>query len=801
MTMTNGSQGPVKEIIIRGLVQGVGFRPFVFRIAEEMHISGTVSNRNDGVVVHARFSSPEQIRLFRQRLVNEAPPIAYINSMNFNDLSVINMQSGNPPPTLPQTGFVILPSNDHTDEITQIAPDIAVCDKCLNDRHIQPHRLKYPFINCTHCGPRFSIVKALPYDRCNTTMAEFAICDDCRREYDDVGDRRFHAQPVACNCCGPVYYINNEQKCSNLQKGNNYGHIVTRCANLLTAGEVVAVKGIGGYHLLCDATNSAAVERLQAIKRRDAKPFALMFANRYVMNGYVEINDAEAELLQSWRRPIVVLRTKEAVKIPAGNCNESSAPSTFNNGTKPARPVAPNLNPGMNSLGCMLPYMPLHYDLFAELQTPVIVMTSANIADTPIIITPSEAERCLNDRVAMIVHHNREIHNRCDDSVVQCVSGAPAVIRRSRGYTPEPLFIDANVEGIFGFGAEMTATFAMGKGDTIIQSQHIGDLKNAETFDFYCDTMRRFTHLFKFSPKQLVCDLHPDYMTSEYAWQMAEDENIPLLRVQHHHAHAAACMLEHGITEPCIAVILDGAGFGTDDKIWGGEFFLCNRQQFTRMAHFDYVPMPGGDMAVAHPWRMALAYCRKYNLELPASFTDRIAGTIPLQQLCRMLESGINCPETSSAGRLFDAVSALLGLCHTAAFHAEAPMLLEQCTANGINDVYPVDRSGAIISFRPMFAEILDDLKNNVPTGTIAAKFHNSLSMTILEHSINLMNHTSATKVIISGGCFQNKILCEQLQRLFDEADIPLLMPSRIPANDSGISAGQIAVAAANCRG
>lgn len=745
----------ITELSIQGLVQGVGFRPFIYLLAQRLGVKGSVANRNKGVIIRAVFDNDAQKAAFIDGIRGEAPDVAFIHRI---EETQINSDSN-------YSGFSIIGSNSDSDQVTQVAPDIAVCDKCLSDRHSQAHRSRYPFINCTHCGPRFTIIKDLPYDRAQTTMAEFAMCPHCQKEYTDITDRRFHAQPVACNNCGPVYYAE--------YRGNrivDYSELLALSSDLINAGKVIAAKGIGGYHLICDATNEGAVSRLREIKLRDSKPFALMFADASSLGQYAHANELEYENIASWRRPIVLLKQKKA--------------------------LAQSVNSGLNTLGCMLPYMPVHYDWFERIATPALVMTSGNISDTPIIISPEEAEKEWGDKLDLILHHNREIHNRADDSVLQVCGGQVCLVRRSRGYVPEPFFADIATEGILAFGAEKTNSFALGKADTIIQSQYIGDLKNWETYRFYTESLERFGRLFRFSPRQLVCDLHPDYLSTKAAEQFATEENLPLIKVQHHHAHAVSCMLEHGIHEPVIAVVWDGTGLGDDNKAWGGEFLLCDRNHYQRMSHFEYVPMPGGDKASLEPRRMAVSYLRHYGHDIPQALARRM-GQEKIDLLTGMISKNINCPETSAAGRLFDGLASLLGLCDLSTRQSEAPVLLEQCADGDYTGRYIINADSKEISLRHFLQAILDDMEKGIPLGIISAKIHNGLAHLILEKCKLLLKQTNTKKVVISGGCFQNKRLTEHLQVLFSDENIALYIPSRIPCNDGGIAAGQLAIAAA----
>lgn len=741
------------RITIHGLVQGVGFRPFIYLLAKEMGIKGTVANQTNGVVIHTNLPQ-EKLTEFIHKINTCHLQVAVIHRINVEEENI----------SAEFDDFTIIPSLPASDKVTQVAPDIAVCDDCLRDRETQPHRISYPFVNCTHCGPRFSIIRDLPYDRAGTTMAEFAMCLYCEKEYTDIYNRRFHAQPIACNCCGPVYFATYRG-----QQIDNYQELLHLTTKLLNEGKVIAAKGIGGYHLVCDAMNEKAVTRLREIKQRDTKPFAVMFRNIESLKEYACMNDTEEENISSWRRPIVLL--------------------------KQLKQLASYVNPGMKTIGCMLPYMPLHYDWFDHINTPTLVMTSGNLNDLPIAISPEEAHIQFGSKVELILHHNRDIHNRVDDSVMHIFGHQPSLIRRSRGYVPEPFFADVNVEGLLAFGAEKVSTFALGKGNTIIQSQYIGDLKNWETLSFYKESLERFHHLFRFTANRLVCDLHPDYMSSREAEKMAGNLDLPLLKVQHHHAHAAACMLEYGLHEKVIAIVWDGTGMGDDGNIWGGEFFLCNRKEYTRLAHLGYIPLPGGDKASEEPWRMAVSYLHHYRLNFPESFTMRI-GDDKVNIMKEIIDKGINSSLSSGAGRLFDAFASLLGLCDVSTRQAEAPVLLEQAANDNFSDSYPFDIENSALSTRGIFEGVLKDMELVTDIPLISSKIHNTLANMILNKAEELLQRTKVEKVVLSGGCFQNKRLTEHLQLLFLQKGIPLYIPSMIPCNDSGIAAGQMAVAA-----
>lgn len=754
----------ITVLLIQGLVQGVGFRPFVYRIAAEMGLRGEVDNRNDGVVVRAVLSAQEKERL-TERIRNEHPPVASVRRI----LELAPEESDRA-----YTAFTIAPSRSADEAVTQVSPDMAVCPDCLADRKRQPHRSDYPFVNCTRCGPRFTLIRDLPYDRPQTTMSVFPMCSRCRREYDDVADRRFHAQPVACLQCGPVYYA-----AENGPVRTGYAALLAESVALLRAGEVVAVKGIGGYHLACDACNESAVLRLREIKSRERKPLAVMFRDLETLRAYARVEPAEAACLQSWRRPIVLLGQHAGA----------------------GRPLAPSLNPGMHTLGCLLPYMPLHYDWFEALDLPALVLTSGNRSGCPVAAAADEAESQLSGKVPLILHHDREIYHRVDDSVVQVCGSQPCLIRRARGYVPEPLAAGCSVEGILAFGAETENTFALGKGESVLPGQYIGDLKQEETFRFYVGEMQRFGRLFRFTPGRLACDLHPDYFSSQEAERLAAAKGLPLVRVQHHHAHAVACMLEYGLHDPVLALVMDGTGLGDDGRVWGGEFLLCDRAGYRRLSHLEYVPLPGGDKAAEEPWRMAAAYLWKYGLPAPADWIVRV-GEKKVGLLRRMMEQQVHTPQTSSAGRLFDAVASLTGICDVSTYPAEAAVRLEQAADGFPEEAYRIAEpetagAGGTLSLRALVERVAADAAAGVEPGRISARFHETLAQVSKEKILESMRRTGASAAVVSGGCFQNKRLTGRLQRLFADAGVPLYVPGRLPCNDGGISAGQLAVAAA----
>jgi hydrogenase maturation protein HypF len=739
--------------LIRGLVQGVGFRPFICRMAAKHGLSGEVDNRTDGVSVIVK-GDLKAINRFRTEIMENAPPAAQIKFMEINTACISDYDS-----------FKIAESKTVNDQITEISPDIAVCDVCLKELVTDPYRIDYPLINCTNCGPRFTIIEGLPYDRPNTTMKHFIICENCKSEYNDIADRRFHAQPIACNSCGPVYrYKDSDKSISDIRK------ILKEVSAQIISGKIIAIKGLGGYHLMCDALNNNSVTELRLKKQRDSKPFAVMFRDMSQVRKYCYLDNAGQNELKSWRRPILILEQKELLSESVSN--------------------------GLNTIGAMLPYMPFHYMMFKYLSTPAVVLTSGNISDEPIIIDDIVAEEQLMPVYDSLIFFNRPIINRTDDSVIRIIDGQTSLIRRSRGFVPRPVDLKCDVNRILALGAEQKNSFCIGKGAQAIMSQYIGDLKNQVTYNCFIDTIKRFSDIFRFKPELIVCDLHPDYHSTRYGEILENELNIPLVRVQHHHAHIASCMAEHGLDEEVIGICLDGTGFGSDGNIWGGEFFVSDLKSFRRFTHFDYVPLPGGEKAADEPWRMAFSYIYKYSGDSFDSENIPCFSSIDKQTLLlikEMIIKKINCPFSSGAGRLFDAVSAILGLCHKAAFDSEGPMRLESAINCTTNDFYPFV-AGKPVTFADTIKAILDDLPGQ-KISVISAKFHNTVAQVILEVSMQMRKETLINKVILSGGVFQNKYLLEKSLSLLNRNSFKVFTNHLVPANDGGISLGQLIIA------
>lgn len=745
------------EIEIRGLVQGVGFRPYVYKLANEMNLKGYVNNDSRGVNVFLEASVSDKDQ-FVKRLYAEKPDVAEIAAINVQE-SEMNLSTET---------FYIAPSKELQADVTRVSPDIAVCEKCMHDFQHQEHRVSYPFINCTHCGPRFTIIKSIPYDRPSTTMNEFKMCEICESEYTDPSDRRFHAQPVACNHCGPSYKAIWQGK-----EIRNYIEIVTIAREMLRKGAIVALKGTGGFNLLCDAQNEASVQKLRELKHRYVKPFAVMYESVRKVKENQVLDSKEETVLTSWRRPIVVLKEK--------------------------RKLSESINGKLNTIGVMLPYLPIHYDLFRYGGPECLVVTSANRPGEPMLVSNTQARNYLDPLIDLYIEHNRDIHNRVDDSVVRIINEESQLLRRARGYTPEPYDLTTSVEGGLAFGAEITGMFAIGKEHQIILSQYIGDLTHMESVTAYKETMERLIALFRFKPEYMITDKHPQYESTRMGNEMAEKMNLPVYRVQHHHAHAVSAMVEFQLNEACLAITWDGTGFGDDGRIWGGELLRCDRTHYERVGHLPYVPMPGGDKAAKEPWRMALSYVVSLlgkDYDLPCAFVERI-GKEKIGTMKRIMESGINQTETSSAGRLFDAVSSLLGLCDINTFQAEAAMKLEHTgsiddalEAYQINDSNPWD-------LVPVLDGILSDINKNTATSCIAKRFHLTCAEMIAAALIKESSESGIRNVILTGGVFQNKLLTEILISRLQKEDLNVYYQTKIPCNDGGIPVGQLAAIAA----
>ncbi|TET98699.1 MAG: carbamoyltransferase HypF [Dehalococcoidia bacterium] len=759
------------QVVVRGIVQGVGFRPFVYRLAREHRLAGWVLNSTQGVVVEIE-GERGRIDRFLAGLTASPPPQALIERVETNLLPPIGYSS-----------FVIEASREG-DEFVLISPDICICADCLRElRDPQDRRHAYPFSNCTNCGPRFTIISDIPYDRPKTTMRAFAMCPRCDREYHDPGDRRFHAQPNACPVCGPqVELMGNGDR---LGETTPQAEAVDTARRLLAEGEIVAVKGLGGFHLACDATNPRAVATLRERKRRVDKPFAVMSLDVKTVRRYCEVSEGEAQLLEVPARPIVLLRRR------------------------PDSPIAREVAPGNNYTGVMLPYTPLHYLLLegtgrngAELPL-ALVMTSGNLSEEPIATGNEEALERLGHLADYFLLHNRDIYVRCDDSVTRLFRGQEAIMRRSRGYAPFPVRLNLELEEVLACGAELKNTFCLTKGTYAFLSQHIGDMENYETYESYRSAVEHFRRLFRVEPRAVAHDLHPNYLATRYALELAEAEGLRKVGIQHHHAHVVSCMAENGVSDKVIGVAFDGTGYGSDGHIWGGEFLLADYRRFRRLAHFKYVPLPGGEAAIRRPYRMAVSHLLsafgEEALDLPLELWSRVYPA-ELALIRRMMAARVNSPLTSSCGRLFDAVSALLGVRGVVNYEGQAAIELEMLAAEGVDEAYDWDRSSAypmIIDPAPLLRGVVSDLMRGVDAGVISAKFHNTIAVIIAAVSETARQRTGVGKVALSGGVFQNVYL---LGRTLDELErrgFETLIHHQVPANDGGIALGQAVIASA----
>ncbi len=708
-----------RRLQVAGVVQGVGFRPFVYGLAHRHGLAGFVRNDARGVVVEVE-GEPKELDLFAAALVEQAPPLARIASLETSKIE-----------TRDELEFVIETSAADGERTALVPADIATCDDCLREL-FDPgdRRFRYPFVNCTNCGPRFTIVRSVPYDRANTTMASFEMCDQCRREYEDPRDRRFHAEPICCPDCGPRLSIELESAVS-----------------LLREGKIVAIKGLGGYHLACDAANEQAVARLRARKGREEKPLAVMSSSPELL---VELGPDEEALLHSAERPIVLARRR------------------------PGAPVAPSVAPATEWLGVMLPYTPLHYLLCADFGG-TLVMTSGNLSDEPIAFENGEAERRLGEVADAFLSHDRPIERRCEDSVVR----AAFPIRRSRGYAPAALPLPVGARRpLVATGAELKSTFCVVRGDQAFLSPHLGDLDSELAYRAFGTDLELYLAMLAVEPELVACDLHPDYLSSKWA----RGQDLELIEVQHHHAHAAACLAENGETGTALALVLDGTGYGTDGTIWGGELLRFDLAGFERICHLDPVPLPGGEAAVHEPWRVAAAYL------------ERAERPVPFPDWSRVRESlKVNAPLSSGAGRLFDAAAALLGVRERVSYEGQAAIELEQLAGHTEVEPYPCRSEGRRIIAADLIAAAHDDLAAGRERAEIAAAFHEGVALACAEACARAAEPRT---IVLSGGCFQNLRLLASTRRRLEDLGFRVLVHRLLPPNDACISFGQAAVAA-----
>ena len=754
-----------RQIEVSGIVQGVGFRPYIYRLATNRHLTGTIRNTPAGVTIEIQ-GPAETVQDFVEHLPAEAPPLARITSFAVHDVPC----NGDP-------DFRIVQSREGEEVRTLISPDVAICPDCLREMFDPAdRRYRYPFINCTNCGPRFTIVRDIPYDRPSTSMAAFSMCPACLAEYENPLDRRFHAQPNACWKCGP--HVELWDKSGRRIECRDP---IAEAAAGLHSGLVVAVKGLGGFHLAVDGTNLAAVALLRQRKRRVEKPFAVMVPDLQAAEEVCEVDDAASTVLQSMQRPIVLLPKKQPSPIPG------------------------EVAPFNRYLGIFLPYTPLHYLLLAEGGFKALVMTSGNLSEEPIAIENREAVTRLSGLADYFLVHNRDILLRCDDSVVRVAGGVPRQLRRSRGFVPVPVFLKDDQPSVLAVGGELKNTICLTKGKHAFLSQHIGDLENVESYGFFHEAIQHLRRILEIRPEIVAYDLHPNYFSTKWALQQS---GLNLVGVQHHHAHIASCMAENHLEGRVIGFALDGTGYGTDGNIWGGEVLIAGYENFERAAHFDYVPLPGGDAAIREPWRMAVSYLAHHFgrefLKLDIPFVRQLNQS-KVDLLLRMMEQGVNSPLTSSCGRLFDAVAALIGIRQQVNYEAQAAIELEM-TISPSNDEagYPLeliaDGDRWIIGTRPLFEALLDDLGRNLPAATISRRFHNGLVEGFVQLTTLLRNQTILHRVCLSGGTFHNVYLSQRLEARLSEVGFEVFTQKEVPSGDGGLSLGQALVAAARLR-
>ncbi len=784
------------QILVRGIVQGVGFRPYIFSLANKSALKGKVFNNASGVFIDVE-GEKQAIEQFVNEIKLKPPPLSIIESVELNNLQIPAFYKD----------FRIVESVGDGAKFMPISADIATCEDCLKELfNPQDRRFRYPFINCTNCGPRFTIIENVPYDREQTTMRDFEMCEDCRNEYENPLDRRFHAEPICCPVCGPQIVLSprfsgqNDSAESRLKAGLKTDAI-KQAKQLLENGKILAVKGIGGFHLACDALNKEAVETLRKRKYREDKPFALMANSIAVVEKYCVVSEAEKDLLLSEKRPIVLLERKPDAKIPDS--------------------IAPNVK----TLGFMLPYAPLHFLLLENLDKP-LVMTSGNMSDEPICYEDKDANERLKTIADYYLLHNRRIHLRTDDSIVRvrtaCVSGRvfgksysiqsanyypPAhaggsdIIRRSRGYTPAPVKTSFKFKKqILACGAELKNTFCLTRDNYAFLSHHIGDLENLETLRSFTTGIEHFKRLFNLEPEIIAYDLHPEYLSTKYALESDAEK----IGVQHHHAHIASCLADNRAEGEVIGVAMDGTGFGLDGKLWGGEFFVADFRTAERVAHLEYIPLAGGAKAIREPWRVAAVYLEKtfgdgfLDLDLP--FVKNLNRN-EWKTLKSMIAARTNSPETSSMGRLFDAVSSLLGLRNSVNYEGQAAIELEAIAGKSAAKSYEfeIDKS-RIIKSEKVVRKAVEDLLNGVSVPVVSAKFHLAVVELIAKIARQIRTERNLNRVALSGGVFQNMFLLERVCYLLEKEGFEVLTHRRVPANDGGISLGQAAIANALCQ-
>ncbi len=769
MTISTLSSQTRKHIQVRGIVQGVGFRPFVYNLAMSLGLTGYVFNSSAGVTVEIE-GSEDKVETFLATLRSDPPGLAEITEITISDVDVRG-----------DTGFSILRSRQEAGEFVLVSPDAGTCDQCWRDfGDPMNRRYGYPFTNCTHCGPRYTIIHDIPYDRATTTMAKFIMCAACEAEYLDPADRRFHAQPNACAVCGPSLALvpRGSSLADCLFAEIDSLQMIRKARMLLHDGKILAIKGLGGFLLACDARNDAAVAELRRRKHRPDKPLALMARDIAMARTLCDVSAVDEAALLHLRRPIVVLPRLASAEL------------------------SPGIAPGNNTVGVMLPYTPLHYLLFSDspdndAEFPALVMTSGNLSEEPIVVSNSEALARLDGVADWFLLHNRDIAMRVDDSVVRTFEGRERVLRRSRGFAPQAIDLKTPMEEVLAFGGQLKNTFCLTKGRYAILSQHIGDLENYETMRFFEETLSNMKSLFKVEPRAIAYDLHPNYMSTRMALASGIERKIG---VQHHHAHIASCMAENHLRGSVIGVAFDGTGYGTDGRIWGGEFLVADFAGFERRAHLRNVLLPGGDAAVRQPWRMVLSYLRdSFGKSMQGNFNCfRGVSAKQFELVDHMISRRIQTVETSSCGRLFDAVAALVGVGPEVTFEGQAAIALETIAVNGIERRYDFDieeGEPAVLDFRSTITAIVKDISLGKAAGEISARFHNTLSAAIVEVCCRIRRSDGLDRVCMSGGTFQNLTLLHRTVADLQHHGFGVFLHATVPSNDGGISLGQAVIA------
>ena len=759
--MPDGKDLQLARISARGVVQGVGFRPFVYGLAKKHGLNGWVCNTSEDVKIEVE-GKQSSLDLFIYELEHDAPPLARIESVT----AEFDAPTG-------YRGFEIRHSEAQPGKYQLVSPDIATCKSCLDDILARGNRRHgYPFTNCTNCGPRFTIIKDIPYDRPLTTMSVFKMCPDCQREYEDPLDRRFHAQPNACPVCGPRLELKDSRG-----KVIQCDDIIGQTASLLKEGSIIAIKGLGGFLLACDAQNEAAVATLRQRKHRPAKPFAVMLKDIGEVRRHCTITQAEAELLSTPQAPIVLLRWR------------------------PDSSICKGCGPELKHLGVMLPYTPLHHLLMRAACLP-LVMTSGNISEEPIAGQNNEALRRLGEIADYFLMHDREIHSTYDDSVTAVVENRVAIVRRARGYAPYPIHLKFNAPQILACGAEEKNTFCLTRDNHAFVSQHIGDMENMDTLQHYERTLELYKSLFRIQPEIIAYDMHPEYLPTKFALELAEKDGLKTVAVQHHHAHIASCLADNAEEGPVIGVAFDGTGYGTDGHIWGGEFMVADTRGFKRVGQLEYLPLPGGALAIKKPYRTAVGYLLALTRKtgLPAQMAGIDAAELEL--IRKQVEAGINTPLTSSMGRLFDAVSALCGICAAVNYEAQAAIEMESRAYEAPEEkgLYPftlaTENGLHIVRLRELIKGITVDLAAGCAIPVIAMKFHNTVATLARDACLKFKSESGIDTVALSGGCFQNRLLLAKTYALLEAAGFRVLTHKQVPANDGGISLGQAMIAA-----